>query len=472
MATNIVIFGASGDLARRKVIPALFALHCQGLLPSPWRVVGYGRSPLSTASFREDLAGSLTCRYTPHHECGARMTEFLERCFYFSGDYGRSEDLLGLRRFLAELDKGEKPRLLFYLAVPPSVFTPLIEGLGKAGLAHEAGPEHWPRVVMEKPFGSDRESADALQGHLQRVFQEEQIYRIDHYLGKEVIQNLLVLRFANSLFEPIWNRLYVEKVDICYSDDQDLARRGQYFDAYGIIRDVMQNHLVQIMALVAMEGPIDWRHYVRNEKMKVLRCVEAARPEDVQIGQYSRGKDRDGREHRAYVEEDGVAPDSLTPTWASVRLNIRNSRWDGVPFVLTAGKGQARSRTQIRMKMRPVPANIFSPMFAGGLAANELVIDVQPEEAIYLRIINKAPGLDFKLVKSELNLRYAEAFAGEIPEAYERLLLDVLGGDRGMFMSHDELAAAWDIFTPVLKGLIAEGRRPLLYPFGSAAVPC
>jgi glucose-6-phosphate 1-dehydrogenase len=360
------------------------------------------------------------------------------------------------------------------MASPPFIFLDVAHSLKRAGLVSEETAPWWSRAVIEKPFGSDRASSDQLVRNMSEVFTEKQTYRIDHYLGKEVIQNLLVLRFANLIFDPIWNRSYIESVYISWKEDLGVEGRGGYFDEYGIIRDVMQNHLLQILALVGMEQPVHFHaHDIRDEKVKLLRSIPPVSCDDLILGQYDRGLWK-GVIHPAYGEEESVRPNSLTPTYAATVLRIRNRRWDGVPFLIEAGKGLDTRRTEIRILFREVPGRLFDRFQTDNAhpevgSKNQLVIRVQPDESITLRIMNKVPGLEMKLGPSDLNLRYESTYAVEIPDAYECLLLDVMEGDESLFIRSDELAVAWDIFTPVLHEIEQQGIPPEKYPFGAQA---
>ncbi|MDA0576766.1 MAG: glucose-6-phosphate dehydrogenase [Verrucomicrobia bacterium] len=463
---SIVLLGASGHLARTKILPALFALYSQGFLPKHFRVVGFARTPLSDAEFRAITAENLTCRYMPEAaSCEARMQEFLARCTYVSGQYDATADLKALAPLLKAAPDGTPENRVFYLAVPPHVFLPVTRALGEAGFANPSGEGAWTRVVIEKPFGHDRASSDLLTHEMGTVFKEEQIYRIDHYLGKEVIQNLLVLRFANLIFEPIWNRHYIKSVQITWKENVSIEGRGGYFDGAGIIRDVMQNHLLQILSLVAMEPPsrLNATH-IRNAKVNALQCVPPPTLDDVVVGQYA-ATYRGGVHIPGYRDDPSVLPGSRTATYAAAALRVVNGRWEGVPFLLRAGKGLDGRSSEIRIQFRPAPGGVFP---ASDGTPNELVIRIQPDEAITFRIWSKVPGLGMDLELRELNLQYKTAFTQLIPEAYEDLLLDILRGEKSLFIREDELASAWDIFTPVLETIDAQSVIPEAYEFGTA----
>ena len=464
---TIVVIGASGDLARKRVFPALFALYCQELLPEQFHVVGLARTPMTPEQFRERAVEHLTCRYTPEQHCGERMNEFLARCSYVAGQYDSIDSFVDLYAAMKEQEgTGGDANRIYYMAIPPFLFLPVARAIGDAGLVSCATGAPWSRVVIEKPFGSDRESSDKLVACMAQVFTEEQTFRIDHYLGKEVIQNLLVLRFANQIFAPMWNNTCISAVEISWREDIGVGDRGGYFDKYGIIRDVIQNHLLQILALVAMEQPESLSaHHVRNEKVRVLRNVATLPLGDLVLGQYGPGTLK-GVDQRGYLEEGSVPEGSRTPTFAAAVLHVGTSRWQGVPFLVRAGKGLDARMTEIRIRFKPIAKNLFGDAM-DALPSNELVVRVQPDEAISFRIVNKAPGLKMKLVETELDLQYKSKFRAAIPDAYESLLLDVIRGDKGLFIRSDELAAAWDIFTPVLHEIERRAVQPRLYPFGS-----
>lgn len=464
---SIVVVGASGDLARRKLFPSLFSLYCQGRLPKDFHVFGFARSHFENDAFRHRITEHLTCRYAEGESCAARMEEFLGRCHYVSGDYDATDAFLDLFIKMRDAEGGAPTRRLYYLAVPPSVFLDVARSIGNAGLVACGNDEPWSRVVLEKPFGRDRESSDALTEAMSQVFMEHSTYRIDHYLGKEVIQNLMVLRFANVIFEPMWNRQFIHSVRIRWKEDLGLEGRGGYFDHYGIIRDVMQNHLLQILALVAMEPPRRLDAVgITAEKTRLLRFIPPVQADALRIGQYvaaTVGK----RSYPSYTDDPTVPDNSITPTYAAVKLAIDNWRWEGVPFYLEAGKGLDTCITEIRIRFRSLPGNMFCSSASGCPLANEMVIRVQPDEAIHLSITNKVPGMGMNLEVRNLDLQYKAAFTETIPDAYENLLLDVIQGDRSLFIQSEELEAAWDIFTPILHELEAKRQMPELYRFGS-----
>lgn len=463
---SIVILGASGDLAQRKLLPALFALHSQGLLPPRVHFVGFSRTPLADADFRARAAEHLTCRYVPEVKCADHMQDFLSRCRYVAGQYGSPDAMRELAARLRELEDGEPANRLYYFAIPPSIFAETARAIGAAGLVGCAPGACWSRIVIEKPFGRDRASSDEMQKELAEVFPEQDIYRIDHYLGKELVQNLMVLRFANSVFEPFWSHAHVSNVQITWKETAGIGNRGGYFDAFGIIRDVMQNHLLQIVALLAMEEPssLDF-HEIRNEKVRVLRSIPPLELGDLVLGQY-RGRDTGTTRLPSYTEEPGVPPGSLAATYAAAVLHVNNPRWERVPFLLRAGKALNAHVNEIHLHFRPRFKNLFERTLPK-LPGNELIIRIQPDEAIFLRVVNKVPGLKLALEQTTLNLRYGAAFDETIPEAYETLLLDAIRGDRSLFIRNDELQAAWDIFTPALHEIEARRLRPEPYDFGS-----
>ncbi|KAG5545798.1 hypothetical protein RHGRI_018080 [Rhododendron griersonianum] len=467
---SIIIVGASGDLARKKIFPALFALFYEDCLPENVTVFGYARSKMTDEELRNMISQTLTCRIDKRENCGDKMDEFLKRCFYHSGQYNSEEHFAQLDCKLKEKEGGRSSFRLFYLSIPPNIFVDVV----RCASTSASSKNGWTRVIVEKPFGRDSESSRELTRCLKQYLAEDQIFRIDHYLGKELVENLSVLRFSNLVFEPLWSRNYIRNVQFIFSEDFGTEGRGGYFDNYGIIRDIMQNHLLQILTLFAMETPVSLdAEDIRNEKVKVLRSMRLLQLEDVMVGQY-KGHSKGGRTYPGYTDDPTVPNDSFTPTFAAAALFIDNARWDGVPFLMRAGKALHTKRAEIRVQFRHVPGNLFKRNFGTDLdkATNELVLRVQPDEAIYLKINNKVPGLGMRLDRSDLNLLYKarsdqSRYPKEIPDAYERLLLDAIEGERRLFIRSDELEAAWSLFTPLLKELEEKKIAPELYPYGS-----
>ncbi|KAK4414946.1 Glucose-6-phosphate 1-dehydrogenase, chloroplastic [Sesamum alatum] len=471
---TITVVGASGDLAKKKIFPALFALYYEDCLPEHFTIFGYARSKMTDAELRNIVSRTLTCRIDKRENCSEKMEQFLSRCFYHSGQYDSQQNFVELDKKLKEHEpnfvasSGWKGCKSTFLLIDP---TKHIRRCRKicASLSASAAASGWTRVIVEKPFGRDSDSSAALTRALKQYLEEDQIFRIDHYLGKELVENLSVLRFSNLIFEPLWSRQYIRNVQLIFSEDFGTEGRGGYFDHYGIIRDIMQNHLLQILALFAMETPVSLdAEDIRNEKVKVLRSMKTIRIDDVVIGQY-KSHTKGGVSYPGYTDDKTVPKDSLTPTFAAAALFIDNARWDGVPFLMKAGKALHNRRAEIRVQFRHVPGNLYNRNFGTDLdrATNELVIRVQPDEAIYLKINNKVPGLGMRLDRSNLNLLYKARYSKEIPDAYERLLLDAIEGERRLFIRSDELDAAWSLFTPVLKELEEKKIIPEYYPYGS-----
>lgn len=462
---SITVIGASGDLAKKKIFPALFALFYEDCLPENFIIFGYSRTKLSDEELRNMISTTLTCRVDKRENCDAKMEHFLERCFYHSGQYNSEDDFAELDYKLKEKEGCRVSNRLFYLSIPPNIFVDVV----RCASLKASSTSGWTRVIVEKPFGRDLESSSELTRCLKKYLTEEQIFRIDHYLGKELVENLSVLRFSNLVFEPLWSRNYIRNVQFIFSEDFGTEGRGGYFDNYGIIRDIMQNHLLQILALFAMETPVSLdAEDTRNEKVKVLRSMRPLQLEDVVLGQY-KGHSKGSKSYPAYTDDPTVPNDSITPTFSAAALFIDNARWDGVPFLMKAGKALHTKRAEIRVQFRHVPGNLYKRNFGTDMdkATNELVLRLQPDEAIYLKINNKVPGLGMRLDRSDLNLLYKAKYRGEIPDAYERLLLDAIEGERRLFIRSDELDAAWALFTPLLKELEEKKIAPELYPYGS-----
>lgn len=467
---SFVVFGASGDLAKKKIYPALFALYYEGRLPKTFKIYGYARSSMTTEEFRDKIAESLTCRIdwskAGEQDCAAKSEEFFARCEYVSGQYDQAEDFRALDELMTKEERGmKKVKRVFYLSIPPSIFVPVAQNAARECQSKTGDT----RVIVEKPFGRDLKSSRELTAALANDLSEEQTYRIDHYLGKELIENLTVLRFSNIMFQPLWNRNYIRNVQINFSENFGTEGRGGYFDNYGIIRDIMQNHLLQILALFAMEEPASLdAEDIRNEKVKVIRSMRPIEMDNVALGQY-KGRETDGKTFPAYLDDSTVPKGSLCPTFAAMALFIDNARWDGVPFLLKAGKALHKRQAEIRVQFRHAPGNLYGER-QGRVehVTNELVIRIQPDEAIYLRINNKVPGLGQRLDQTILDLQYKNAYgATELPDAYERLILDVINGDKRLFIRNDELEAAWKLFTPLLDKIEGQKIAPELYPYGS-----
>ena len=447
-AVSVVIMGASGNLALTKLLPSLYTLFTSGALPANFTISGYARTAMSHDEFRAKVEANLRDSVEETQLVASLVNNFLSKLYYHAGNYDAVEDFVALREELAEInaDHAEGLKTVFYLSIPPAVFEPVILSLGESGLVEKGNPMQ--NVVVEKPFGYDTDSAKALNKTIEQTFDEKQVCRIDHYLGKEAIQNLMVMRFANIIFEPVWNRNYIESVTISWEEDKAIGARGGYFDNAGIIRDVIQNHLLQILALVAMEQPTDLSAgAIASEKIRVLRAMEDFAEEDVVIGQYTDGV-CSGRSVNCYRDEPGVPKESKRDTFAAIKCEINNHRWSGVPFVLRAGKALTKSCTEIIIKFKDVAGDIFhkSPHHP-----NKLVIRVQPEAGMVFNITNKVPGKGMVLKDVKMDFTYDSGFDVAMPGAYERLLLDAINGDRTLFISYKELIQSWELFTPILK---------------------
>lgn len=444
----IVIFGATGDLTHRKLMPGLYSLAAQQLLPPEAAIVGVARSELDDDGFRERMRDGVR-RHGRAPVDEDVWAGFARRLHYLPGGFDDAAVYDRLRELLAGLDadRGTRGNRLFYLATAPEFFPVIAERLGGAGLAEETdGGERFARLVIEKPFGEDLRSARALNARLGQVFRERQVYRIDHYLGKETVQNLLVLRFGNAIFEPVWNRRYVDHVQITVAEDLGVGTRGGYYDQSGALRDIVQNHMLQVLSIVAMEPPARFEsREVRDEKVKVLRSMRPMErslvQENVVRGQYARGFVK-GEEVPAYREEPDVAKDSRVDTFVAMRVHVDNWRWGGVPFYVRAGKRMARRVTEIAIQFKKVPHTLFRTP-DGGISPNVLAVRVQPDEGIALRFTTKEPGNATILRGVAMDFRYGTAFGSNTPEAYERLLLDAMRGDATLFTRRDEVEEQW-----------------------------
>ena len=466
----MVIFGASGDLTARKLVPALYDLSAQRRLPMEFAIVGLSRTKMSHDEFRKKLRVALD-EQRPGEVSDDVWDSFCGSVFYLPGDSKRPETYQELKDFLEELDRerGTGGNRAFYLASSPSLVPTIVEKLGEAGM-NEGENGGWARLVVEKPFGRDLVSATRLNADIRRHFRERQIYRIDHYLGKETVQNVLALRFANGIFEPVWNQHYVDHVQITVAEDIGIGTRGAFYEEAGALRDIVQNHVMQVLCLTAMEPPAAFdAESVREEKVKVLKAVRRVPEGEVSRyavrGQYASGWVW-GEEVPGYREEEGVAPDSMTETYVALELYIDNWRWAGVPFYVRAGKRLPKRATEIAIQFKPTPHTPFTGAETEGLEPNVLVVRIQPEEGVSMRIGAKVPGWGFRVRSVSMDLLYGTAFLEEVPDAYQRLLLDLMLGDPTLFIRADETERAWEILDPVLRAWAGSEEIPL-YPAGT-----
>ncbi|MDR3577088.1 MAG: glucose-6-phosphate dehydrogenase [Anaerolineaceae bacterium] len=463
--TVLVIFGAAGDLTWRKLAPAIYNLHLGNMLPKYFAVIGVDGKPQSDAEFQQRWKDGIEC--FSHHDPidETQWADLASKMSCLCGDFNDQAifDAVSKKINAIEKDWGKESNRIFYLATPPVVMEPIVTGLGKAHL--ERDKKH-SRIVVEKPFGHDLESAMDLNHMLTGVFEESQIFRIDHYLGKETVQNILAFRFANALFEPVWDRRYIDHVQITVAEQVGVEHRGDYYDHAGALRDMIQNHLLQILCLVAMEPMISFdADEIRNKKVDVLRAIRPIREDRVQRfsvrGQYGAGWIL-GKQMAAYHSEPGVSPDSVTETYAALKLFVDNWRWQDVPFYLRTGK-RLRSRvSEVAIQFRPVPHQSFPTLAVSAWQPNRLLIRIQPAEGIFLRFQAKQPGTMMRLSPVDMHFTYKETFKAEPPEAYETLLTDIMLGDATLFMRSDQIEASWRVIMPVLEAWAAT--RPVDFP--------
>lgn len=475
---TLIIFGASGDLTSRKLIPALYSLSRNGYLPEKTPILGVARRNKTDAEFRNELKQALL-EFAPAEEVEANWDSFSQRLRYIQADLSHTSDFVALKEKVEAIESqlGLPGERIVYLALTPELFLPSIKGLAAAGMAPTDAAKL--RVVVEKPFGHDLESAKELARNLSRFLHEDQIYRIDHYLGKETVQNILLFRFGNSIFEPLFNRNHVDHVQITVAESQGIeGGRGGYYDESGALRDVLQNHVLQLLCLVAMEPPALFdAERLRDEKLKVLNTLHAGSEAGVDhwaiAGQYAAAS-INGEKVKAYVDEDRIAPDSRTETFVALECRIDNWRWAGVPFYLRTGKRMPVRVSEIAIQFKLPPMNLFHTVECEGNICemvesrpNSLIFRIQPRESIALHFSAKHPGMQYQLQPVDMDFDFQRAFQLNLPEAYERLLLDVIRGDSTLFTRSDELEAAWEFLDPVLKRWKEPDHQPILYPAGT-----
>jgi glucose-6-phosphate 1-dehydrogenase len=437
--TAIVIFGASGDLTSRKIVPALHSLMCAGLIPKSTQIIGVARSKLTDDAFRDRLSKGMAKNSRLLPGVKKQWPSAAANLSYLAGDYDDPKTYRLLAAKLSDSGKGSgNVNHLFYLSTPPQLFPIIVKQLGRSGLARPGSA--WTRIIIEKPFGRDRKGARTLNGQLHAVFSEGQVYRIDHYLGKETVQNIVSLRFANSIFEPLWNRNYVDHVQITMAENIGVEHRAGYYDHAGVLRDMVQNHVLQLLSLTAMEPPSSFdAQSLWAEKVKVLKAVRRPQESDVAWGQYW-----------GYLKEKGVSRDSKTPTFVALKLYVDNWRWHGVPFYLRTGKMLPRKATEIGLKFKSVPLMLFPE--SKDVSPNRISLCIQPDEGVDLRFETKVPGMGMKIAPADLVFHYNRFSKGVLPEAYERLLLDAIHGDPTLFVRNDFEDRSWAILDPLLNG--------------------
>ncbi len=460
LLTTIIIFGASGDLTLRKLMPSLFNLFRKRRTPKKFQIIGFGGTAFTDEQFREHLHVGIK-EHANYAFTDEEWNIFAPNLFYLSGKYTEQSDFVKLADYLTQKENGDANRL-FYMALPPTLFPAIIDNLDASGQIKET--VGWRRVVLEKPFGTDLASAVKLNEQVHKALNENQIYRIDHYLGKETVQNILFTRFANTIYEPIWNRTYIDHVQITVAEKVGLEHRAGFYDSVGVLRDMFQNHLLQLLTLVAMEPPSSFSaQHLRNEKVKVLNAIQPMTPEQVAANTVR-------AQYKGYRDEAEVKSNSTTPTYAALRLFINNWRWKGVPFYLRSGKNLSEKQSQIIIQFKEPPLAMF-PMQT--TKPNILVLFLQPDEGVHIRFEAKAPDTVSETRSVDMEFHYAEAFGQTaIPESYERLLLDALQGDAALFTRADEVETAWSLIDPILHTWETHQTPPLaVYKPGSWGPP-
>jgi glucose-6-phosphate 1-dehydrogenase len=468
--TVLVLFGATGDLARRILLPALYNLRHDGLLPQRFALVGVSRDDLSDEGFRE-MAVRCVRRFSRRPPDQEALERLFQGARHVSGTLDDGGGYDSVRRRLTELDREAEAPLArcFYLATPPRLYVPIVSALAERGLSQAPGAA--VRVAIEKPFGTSLAEAERLNRALASVFEESQVFRIDHFLGKETIQNILALRFANQVFEPIWNRNHVDHVQVTAAEDMGIGSRADHYDSTGALRDMVQSHMLQLLCQVAIEPPVDFASdSVRSEKVKLLRAIQPPEPGEIEAiavrGQYAAGVSG-GQEVPGYVDEPGVPERSVTETFAALRLEVTNWRWAGVPFYLRTGKRLARQLTEVAVTLKPVPHLGFELEGSVGARPNQLVLTVDPDEGLALLVVAKIPGLRMRVRPVKMELLYGSTCATGVPDAHERLVLDVMRGDQSLFTGGAEVEAQWRICDPIVQAWQAAPEPPPRYPAGS-----
>jgi glucose-6-phosphate 1-dehydrogenase len=468
--TTLVIFGATGDLARRKLLPALYNLAHEGALPERFHLVGVARKEKSHENYREECEEAIR-RFSRRKPDADVLKALLDNVKYVPGTFDEASVYTELGKLLDEFEEhaGEELNRAFYLATDPAFFGVIVDALGNNELAQHENAE--VRLIVEKPFGTSLEEARELNRRVLAVFDETQVYRIDHYLGKETVQNMMAFRFANGMFEPLWNRNFIDYVQITAAEDIGIGSRASYYDKSGALRDLIQNHMLQLLCHVAMEPPVNFTaEEVRNEKVKVLQAIPEPTPEEMTEiavrAQYTKGH-AGGEDVPGYLEEPGVPPESITETFAALRLEVDNWRWAGVPFYLRTGKRLARKLTEVAVTLKPVPHLAFSQAGSLGVQPNQLVLTIQPNEGVSLSLVAKIPGTRMAIRPVNMEFLYGTSFLSQSPEAYERLITDAMRGDATLFTRNDEVEAQWRICDPIVKYWSSTGEGLAGYEAGS-----